>query len=420
MSNPNDVRLLVNGQAHGGWKSVRISAGIERQSRDFDLTVTDTWPSTDKSATSVVSRRIRPGDECQVFIGNDLVLTGYVDATPIKYDGTQISVSVQGRSKTADLVDCCPVQSLQATADSGGGGNWADVKTVDDNKQAPVKPAPRSSQFTNQKLEAIAAALAQPYGVKVIAETDTGKVIPNHQIQQGETVFESIDRMMRLRHVLSTDNASGDLVLIEVGAGGRAGTALVCGENVLAADAGLDYKDVYSEYVCKGQRKGNDEEFGAAVSEESASSDDDDWSGDDAPGETLTTTGHYSDDFSPKRRRLLVLKQSGQADEGTLADRVRYERAHRAAKALQTSYTVASWRQKDGSLWLMNQLVRVVDPIIGFDFTMLIAEVSYIMDEKGQRVVLKVGPPGGYVTQAAQETKAKAKGGKGSNWGDVK
>ena len=119
----NAVRLLVNGTEYGGWKSVRIAAGIERQARDFDLDVTDRWPGQTE-----IPRRIQPGDPCQVFIGDDLVLTGYVDATPIRYDGKSVTVGVKGRSKTADLVDCCPMPSGNSTAPAlGAGGQWADV-----------------------------------------------------------------------------------------------------------------------------------------------------------------------------------------------------------------------------------------------------------------------------------------------------
>ena len=53
-------------------------------------------------------------------------------------------------------------------------------------------------------------------------------------------------------------------------------------------------------------------------------------------------------DASSKRFRVLVLKQVGHADAGTCQDRALYERAHRAAKALETTYTVAGWRQSDG------------------------------------------------------------------------
>ena len=105
----NVVRLLVNGIEYGGWKSVHISAGIERQARDFELEVTDRWPGQ-----AEIPRRIQPGDPCQVFVGDDLIITGYVDATPIRYDGKSVSVGVKGRSKTADLVDCCPLNLARA------------------------------------------------------------------------------------------------------------------------------------------------------------------------------------------------------------------------------------------------------------------------------------------------------------------
>lgn len=395
------VRLVVNGAEYGGWKSVRIEAGIERQARSFDLAVTDRWPGQ-----TSIPRRIVPGDACQVFIGNDLVMTGYVDATPIRYDGQNVTVGVRGRSKTADLVDCCPIESGQKTA--GKGGSWADVIGKDGRRGRVVAPPAKSAnQWRNLPLEVIAAALAAPYGVRVIAEVDTGKAIAEHQVQQGETVFESIDRMMRLRHVLSTDNERGDLVLIDVGSGGRAGTALELGANIRSASTDLDYKGVFSEYIVKGQRAGNDNEHGSAVAEEEATASD------DALDEAAAAA-----DSRAKRRRVLVIKQSGHADEGTCKDRAEYERAHRAAKALQTTYTVAGWRQASGGLWLPNQLVRVRDSLIGFDAVMVTAEVALVLDDNGQRSEIRVGPPDGYRTKAGK-AKTSQKGG-GADWSEVK
>lgn len=355
----NAVRLVVAGQDYGGWKEVSITAGIERQARDFTLSVTDRWPG----ATDI-PRRIRPFDLCEVYIGADKVLTGFVDATPIRYDARQVSVGVKGRSKTADLVDCSAIN----------------------------KPG----QWRGQKVERIAADLAAPYGVQVLAETPTGAAIADHQIQQGETAFESIDRMLRIRHLLATDDEHGRLVFIAVGPS-RAATALVMGGkdgNILTGDTDLDYKDRFSEYVCKGQRAGDDVSWGAAVSEETA----------------------LLADSAIKRRRVLVLKQSGQADEGTCRDRVEYERAHRAAKCLATTYTVAGWRQADGSLWRMNQIVRVKDGLIGFDQDLLVAEVEYRLSDNGMTCSLKVGPKDGYLSNAA--VKAAKQAGQ-PEWGGV-
>jgi prophage tail gpP-like protein len=48
-----------------------------------------------------------------VRIGKDLVLTGYVFKAPIRYDGRQISLSIEGSSKTQDLVDCAATKPNQ-------------------------------------------------------------------------------------------------------------------------------------------------------------------------------------------------------------------------------------------------------------------------------------------------------------------
>ena len=355
----NNVRLIVNGQEYGGWKGVEITAGIERQVRDFTLSVTDQWPGqTD------IPRRIRPGDRCEVYIDADKLLTGYVDGTPVRYDARSVAVSVKGRSKTCDLVDCSAINS--------------------------------PGQWRGSTVDRIAADLARPYGIAVISEVDVGAPL-THGIDQGETVFESIERMLRLRQLIATDDAFGRLVFIKIGSGGRAATALKVGHNILGGDASLDFKDVYGEYVCKGQRAGDDLDFGDAVAGVSASLKDD----------TVT------------RRRVLLIKSSGQTDGGTAIERVRYERAHRRGKALATSYTVQGWRQEDGSLWKHNQLVRVIDPIIGFDNELLISEVTYEKAEQGTLCHIKVCPPDAFVIDPGKTKKKQGQGGSG-DWKDVR
>lgn len=354
----NAVRLLIAGVEWGGWKSVSIQAGIERQVRDFDLTITNSWPgNTD------IPRRVHPGDVCEVFIGADKVLTGYVDATPVSYDGTSVTVGVRGRSKTADLVDCAAINSP---------GQWRAAK-----------------------LERIAADLAKPYGVEVTTQVDTGPAL-THAIEQGETVFESIERMLKLRQQLGTDDAEGRLVFIEVGSTGTATSAIELGQNILRCDAPLDFKDVFTEYIVKGQRPGSDDEFGDTVAGETASITDD-------------TIG---------RRRVLIIKQGGESTSTSATDRVRYERAHRKAMALATTYTVNGWRQADGTLWRHNMLVRVRDEAVGFDDEFVIAEIQYQLSSAGMLCVIKVGPKDGYVNKPP---KGKKKGGAGAaaDWSDV-
>lgn len=347
----DEVTLVVNGSEYGGWMAVSISAGIERQARDFTLSVTDRWPG----ATDI-PRSIKQGDLCEVYIGADKLLTGYVDATPLRYDGKSVSVGVKGRSKTADLVDCSAVH--------------------------------KSGQWRNARIERIAADLAAPFGIEVIAEASTGAAITEHQIQPGETVFECIDRLLTLRQLLATDDAEGRMVFINAGSGGSAATALKYGENILQADAPLDYKDVFSSYTVNGQRAGTDEDYG-----------------DPASGATASAA-----DASIKRHRPLVIVQHGQVNAQICADRARYERLMRAAKALETTYAVQGWRQADGSLWRPNQRVRVTDPVIGFDTELLIVEVTWSKSSDGTRTALRVGPEAGYIPTPEAQKKKKSSG----------
>ena len=299
------------------------------------------WPGSNGSLP------IKPGDVCTVKIGNDPVMTGYVDATPVSYDANSITRNVSGRSKTADLVDCSAVFS---------GGQWK-----------------------NQKIERIATDLAAYYRIKVITETNTGLPISAHQIQQGESVYQSLDRLLRARQLYLTDDEKGNLVFIEVGKE-RATTSLTVGGdigNVLSGSLTLDYTGRYSRYICKGQSAGDDDLY----------------------GEATTQTQEASDDTGIERQRVLVIKQSGQGDRAACRNRVLFERDSRAGKSLSATYTVAGWRQGDGALWRPNLLVKIVDPIAGFNDWLVIASVSYKLDDKGQLCTLNVAPKTAFTKQ---------------------
>ena len=341
------VKLTVNNVDYAGWKSVRIESGLERIARSFELSVTEFWPGSGNNA-----RRIFPGDLCEIRIGNDLVCTGYVDATPIDYDATSITIMIRGRSKTADLVDCS-----------------ADTTT---------------GQFKGLKVEAIAAKMAGPYGLSIITETDTGNVLTEHQIQQGESAFESLDRLAKLRQVLITDNAEGNVVIASPGSGGSASSALELGVNILTGSAGFDYSEVYSKIVVKGQQTGTDDNFGATVAQ--------------ARGES---SGGLT------RHRVLIVRQSGQADSDTCKKRAQYEQQLRAAKAQEVRYRVAGWRQSDGSLWRVNQYISIVDVIMQPTSRLLISECIFTLDSSGMVTELIAMPSDAFLTEPEKKAKAK-------------
>lgn len=329
----NSVTLTVDSLSYGGWKSVEITADLERQFRTFKLNITWQWPGQ----TEV--RRIQPGAPCQVRIGSDLVLSGYVFKAPVSYDGRQISLSIEGSSKTQDLVDCAAIN--------------------------------RPNQWHQQPLLSIVDGLALPYGVKVLSEIPETARLGSHTIVPGETVFQSIDRLLTLFRVFSTDDAEGRVVLARPGSGGRASDVLELGKNILSANAPMDYSQVFSEYRVIGQHKGSDQKSGAAVSEVEA----------------------IATDLGFKRKRVTVISESTQLTSDLAMQRANWESTTRIGKALTTTYRVQGWRQSNGDLWRHNTLVRVIDPVLGFDGDMLISKVTYSLSEQGSVTTLQVAPP---------------------------
>lgn len=327
------VRLRVDGMDYGGWTSVRIGAGIERQARDFDLSICWNWPGQESPLP------IKQGAKAEVLIGADLVLTGWVFATPIRYDANQISRGVRGRSLTADMVDCGALN----------------------------KPG----QWRKQSVQQIVQALAKPFGLEVVSEVPETRALADHSIEPGETAFESVDRLLTISRFMSSDDARGRVVIVKPGSGGTASDKIEVGVNVLEADADLDFSQLMSEYKVVGQQSGTDQSFGQASNEVAS---------------TIT-------DARVARYRPLLIQQQGQLNKQQAAERVNWERGSRAGKALTAAYKVQGWRQSSGALWVPNQTVRVVDPVMGFDRDMLIIEVEYQLDAQGTVATLTVAPP---------------------------
>lgn len=345
----NTVFLRVNGREWGGWTSVRISAGIDRVARDFNVAISRKWPGATDSTPAV-----KNGDKVEVLIGDDLVLTGWIEGTPVRYDATSISLGIVGRSKTGDLVDCTAT----------------------------------STQHTGAGLVDIAAALAKPFGVNVIDGGAPTTAVIDAQPQHGETVIDCLNRLLGQVQALAYDNESGDLVLGVAGAG-KASNALVLGENILSCDTEKSIKDRFSDYLVTGQRPGTDSDFGAA---------------------TIAAIKQSTTDNIITRYRPYTVQQSGAATTATCKARCEFEALQRAAKTRETTYTVQGWRQGNGALWRPNLAVIVFDPLCGFDNEeLIIGEVTYSQDSNGTTTELRVAPADAYLPKPTTQKKAKKK-----------
>ena len=68
-----EVRLVVGNQEWGGWKSYRITLGMQQLAGTFELQLTERW------AGQADRREIPEGAPCSLHYDNELLITGYID-----------------------------------------------------------------------------------------------------------------------------------------------------------------------------------------------------------------------------------------------------------------------------------------------------------------------------------------------------
>lgn len=384
----NTVSVLVNGQRFGGWKSVHIEMSLDQIARAFSLEVTRTFPN--KADYKI----LQSGGLVQVLIGDDLVCTGYITATPVKYDGKTITVNVQGKSKTVDLVDCCPPSAAVETASSEG---WAGVKGKSGNE---VKAPAAASMWKNIPTSEIIAALAKPYGIAVRDDAGIATKPANHTVNPGETVVESINRLITKDNIILTDDANGNLVITEAGASGRCSDALVLGENILSGDSKFDFSKRFSDYVVLGQHKQTD-------SDNSKTSASD------------RGTAH---DSEIARYRLKVIKDKGQSSNAFCANRADFDMRYAKAQSESVTYRVQGWRQSSGSLWPLNGIISIKDAMFSEGIRSLIIEkVVFDLTAQGMLTTLDCCDADGLAKEPrATSTSGSNKSTSTSKWGGVK
>ena len=384
------VTIKVGGKTYGGWKSVSIQIGMDQISRIFGLSVTDTFPgNTD-------FHRLRNGDLVQLFIGDDLVCTGYITRVDVHYDGKNVEVKVTGQSKTVDLVECCPVAKYGVAAKSDENA-WKGVVIGKGGQKAEVPPsAVHTTSWKNLKTSEIMASLAAPYGVAVHSTGEVGDKLTNHTIVPGETVKESINRLITKDNLVVMDDEAGDLVIVDVGNEGECSDALELGKNILTGKAAFDSSKLFSRYVVLGQHSGTDTDFGRSASEDKGIVDS-----------TLVS-----------RPRLRVIKDQGQSAKMTCGRRADFEKRYHEALYQSATYSVQGWRQSNGCLWKVNSFVQIDDKLLLKEGCFLITKVSFSLSSSGLLTTLEVCPAEGY-TRDGYTPKASSSEESKSNWAGV-
>jgi prophage tail gpP-like protein len=321
------VTLKVGRKIYSGWTDIAIDMSLTEISDSFSVSITDLFPGQQKRF------QVQPGNACSLAIGDDTLITGYINDVEISYDTESHSLFVRGRDKTGDLVDC--------SATPHGFGNWNRVSIMD-----------------------IAKVLLDPFGITVTSTVpDTAKAIRGHTVQMGETVWECLDRAFRQYGVMAMADGSGNLVLTRPGDGGALAEARL-GGIILAGSASYSGRETFKDYYVLGQFPGGNDAY----------SD---------PSVTTMASAHVTDPNVTRFRPLIVHVECNTSDMAFLPTRAAWEAAYRSGKGRRFQITVQGWRDANGKLYAPNTMIRLEDDFLGVHESLLVVAVHLSLSESG-------------------------------------
>ncbi|MBD2781641.1 phage baseplate assembly protein [Xenorhabdus szentirmaii] len=346
MKNHDELSLVIGGKAIYGWDSVRVTRGIERLPSDFELMLMDYYPGSDEK------QLVEAGQPCQVLLGNDPVITGYIDIWNASINKGSHQIRVTGRSKCQDLVDCS--------------AKW------------PQNVISRATPLQ------IAQKLAQWYGIDVTTDVPDMPVVPQFTLNWGESSQEVIDRITRYAALLYYDMPDGNLFLTRV-SDNVAASGVAQGKNIELVEYQSAMNDRFSEYSGLSMNVSGLNELSQGQ------------------GYKVVEIATANDPEAEKMRyrNYVTIIESTLHTHSRQQEAIDWEMNRRYGRSKVLKVLIDSWRDVSGTLWTPNTLIPIQLPVFGLGSEQwLLSEVSYVRNkDDGTRAELTLMPPAAFTTQ---------------------
>jgi len=337
----DQVRIIIDGKELSGWTGCSISMAVDQGADAFS--VDGPWDPERQELRAA----FRPFgyQRVQLYLDEDLYLTGFIDKIAPAISASDRKVNVQGRSLTGQL-DCSIFGDLE---------------------------------FYNLTLAQIARKLCKPFGVSVRADNDSA-AIPEARAEYGQGVFDFLNSLAAPRNILLNCSYKGELVLTWGNAlVGRDPVArLIEGEwPIESVSAEYDSTKRFSLYRVATQFAGvadvidtaYDNGVGVYRPRLMAAVDAVASPTDETSSETLDAQEAAARDKAVKSRTAARLRAEALAASGPV------------------SATVSGWRRPDDKRWAERQVVTLLAPsaMIYREMPWVIAGVQLTEDVSGGR-----------------------------------
>ncbi len=343
----DDVSIEIADQRITGWKSVAITRSCEMFPNSFVLTASEEYPD---DPSRIIAE---PGNgQCKVYIGGDLVITGYVDRYDIATAPGTHDVSILGRGLCEDLTDCS-----------------ADLMN---------SPDVRGGMINASNALDLATKLCKAFNITArSAVQDLGRSIPSFQVALGETPYEIIERVARYAGFLVYEDENGTLVLDRVGTEEMASGFTMPG-NIESAISALSIDQRFSDYTVVWMSVNQYADVSSAGFQRA----------------------HVQDKTMPRYRPRIIVSEQITPDFDIGQARANWELARRIGRSQAINLTCDSWRDSAGKLWQPNRLALLKAPAhkIG-SVKWIIGTVTFVKDMSGTHAQITMMPPDAFMPE---------------------
>lgn len=336
MPNPQEVATIeVNGRRFEDWESVWVQHRWAEPYPLFRFTCAERDPVPDLWQ----KLQFKPADECSVYLGGELAINGVILVRQVAYDANNHGVMLQGVGVTW----------------------YASRASIID----------KTGNYDNMTFEQVARKVLAPFavGIEVIGVLNATP-FKRLQNEPGETVWNFLERIARVRGIILGSDHLGNVLLIDDHTAPLA-AQLIEGQNILKCQCLISMENMFSEYWVRAQTAASDDQHGRKASEQEKR----------APGSAKR--------YSP----LLTPAEQPVWNEGEVQDRANNEALWHEGTIVHATITVQGWFHRRG-LWHAGDDVYVKSPMAMLDMVLKIQTATFTQDRnQGTLTTLELVAP---------------------------
>ncbi len=333
------MELEVNGIQYGRFTQASAVISLDSIARGFSFTAV---------STEGLPLPFKGGEPCRVIVDGTPVLDGFIEIVNVDYDAGGHTITVQGRSKTGDLVD----SSLAG-------------KEIN----PPIS------------LKKIIEDVITEIGLDIIVVDETGIEDFNEAEDKlgpavGENAFVFIERLARKRQVLLTSDSDSNVVItrsdpteIEVN---LQNIVQSNSNNIIRGSVNYDRSQRFRDYQVKSQQNTSSLVFSG-----------------NADLMDVVDQGGSALDEDVRAGRQMVMKAEKASSNDQATERAVWEANVRRTRSQVYSAHVNEYRTQAGELWSENKLVTITDEFADIDARMLVNSIEFKFGiSEGRQTVL--------------------------------